>query len=98
LSSWEDHDATPDLTEVQQAAVTDAFRRILVERAVVEQVKGVLMVVYGITADQAFVKLRECSQNSDIKLHPANPAVDRVVQFAVPMRSVLPARYRTGKT
>jgi AmiR/NasT family two-component response regulator len=40
--------------------------RILYERAVIEQVKGVLMVIYGITADQAFEKLRMCSQNSNI--------------------------------
>ena len=46
------------LTEVQQAEVTDAISRFLVKRAVVEQVKGVLMVTYGITADEAFAKLR----------------------------------------
>jgi hypothetical protein len=34
-----------------------------------EGLKGALMVIYCITADQAFVKLRECSQNSNIKLH-----------------------------
>jgi hypothetical protein len=45
------------LTEVQQAEVTDAISRFLVKRAVVEQVKGVLMVTYGITADEAFAKL-----------------------------------------
>jgi 16S rRNA C1402 (ribose-2'-O) methylase RsmI len=48
-----------DLTEVQQAEVTDALRRIIVKRAVVEQVKGFLMVTYGITADEAFAKLRD---------------------------------------
>ncbi|MET8650190.1 ANTAR domain-containing protein [Nocardia aurea] len=35
-------------------------------RAVVEQVKGVVMLVYGITAERAADLLRTCSQDSNI--------------------------------
>jgi hypothetical protein len=62
-------DAPPELTDSQQSEVTEALKRILGDRAPIEQVKGVLVVIYGITADQAFDKLCECSQHANIKLH-----------------------------
>jgi len=62
-----------DLTElrlsairaVTEQAVTEALRH----RAVVEQAKGIVMVVYRIDADAAFQLLRCHSQNSNTKLH-----------------------------
>ncbi|MCV7422734.1 ANTAR domain-containing protein [Mycobacterium yunnanensis] len=37
-------------------------------RAVIEQAKGMLMFVYGIDADEAFLRLREQSQQHNVKL------------------------------
>jgi len=38
------------------------------DRAVIEQAKGMLMFVYGIDADEAFSRLREQSQQHNVKL------------------------------
>ena len=46
-------------------------------RATIEQAKGILMAVHGITADRAFEMLREQSQNSGRKL---NDVADAVVE------------------
>jgi len=41
----------------------------LVSRAEIDQAKGMLMAVHGLTAEQAFGRLVELSQNTNTKLH-----------------------------
>jgi hypothetical protein len=60
-----------DLTPVQDAQeqqITAAVAEIAESRAVIEQAKGMLMVVYGIGADAAFELMRWQSQNFNVKL------------------------------
>ena len=51
-----------------QAAITEAVDDICDRRAVIEQVKGVVMCVYGLDADAAFELLRWRSQDNNVKL------------------------------
>ncbi|WP_242456356.1 ANTAR domain-containing protein [Mycolicibacterium sp. P1-18] len=46
----------------------DAVFEYDANRAVIEQAKGMLMFVYGIDADEAFQRLREQSQQHNVKL------------------------------
>jgi hypothetical protein len=55
-------DATP------RAAHPDAAFEYDANRAIIEQAKGMLMFVYGIDADEAFGRLREQSQQHNVKL------------------------------
>lgn len=48
--------------------VSAAIAEIAENRAVIEQAKGMLMVIYGITADAAFELLRWRSQEANVKL------------------------------
>lgn len=61
-------DTTDGDDRLKQIAVTDALHEILGHRAVIEQAKGVLMMVYGVSADTAFETLRWRSQETNIKL------------------------------
>ena len=47
---------------------TDAFKALVEQRAMIEQTKGMLMLVYGIDADEAFEILRTQSQHHNVKL------------------------------
>lgn len=60
-------DVTPSQTSEQQR-LSAAIAKIAENRAVIEQAKGMLMVVYGITADAAFELLRWRSQEANVKL------------------------------
>ena len=60
-------DTTPDERE-QQDLLTAQLAAIAANRAVIEQAKGVLMAVYGITADRAFEILVWRSQETNLKL------------------------------
>jgi hypothetical protein len=60
-------DATLDERE-QQGQITARLAEIAESRAVIEQAKGVLMAVYGITADRAFDILVWRSQETNLKL------------------------------
>jgi PAS domain S-box-containing protein len=60
-------DVTP-ATEGEQRRLTAAIALIAENRAAIEQAKGMLMVVYGITADAAFELLRWRSQDANVKL------------------------------
>jgi PAS domain S-box-containing protein len=60
-------DATPDERE-QQDQITVRLAEIAETRAVIEQAKGVLMAVYGVTADRAFEILAWRSQLTNVKL------------------------------
>ena len=46
----------------------DAVYQFGVNRAIIEQAKGMLMFVYGIGPDEAFDRLREQSQQHNVKL------------------------------
>jgi hypothetical protein len=52
----------------REHAITTAVAYICDKRAIIEQVKGVLMCVYGIDADAAFEVLRGRSQETNVKL------------------------------
>jgi len=60
-------DATPDERE-HQNLITAQLAAIAENRAVIEQAKGVLMAVYGITADRAFEVLTWRSQETNVRL------------------------------
>jgi methylaspartate ammonia-lyase len=47
---------------------TDAAFEYDANRAIIEQAKGMLMFMYGIDADEAFQRLREQSQQHNVKL------------------------------
>ncbi len=60
-----------DVTPTEHSArerMSAAIAEIAENRAVIEQAKGMLMVVYGITADAAFDLLRWRSQDANVKL------------------------------
>ena len=54
--------------EERETFITDAVAEIAENRAVIEQVKGILMMVYRVDADAAFDLLKWRSQEGNIKL------------------------------
>ncbi|MEV6714655.1 GAF and ANTAR domain-containing protein [Lentzea sp. NPDC051208] len=54
---------------LQAFKLAEQLRAALTTRAVIDQAKGVLIAVHGITADEAFQLLVERSQRENIKLH-----------------------------
>jgi ANTAR domain len=54
--------------EERESFISDAVAEIAANRAVIEQVKGILMIVYRIDADTAFDLLKWRSQAANIKL------------------------------
>ncbi|WP_063024871.1 ANTAR domain-containing protein [Nocardia niwae] len=61
-------DVSDILEENRQEILDDTLPELVESRAVIEQAKGVLMVVYGINAEQAFRVLQWRSQETNIKL------------------------------
>ncbi|MET7767552.1 PAS and ANTAR domain-containing protein [Nocardia sp. NPDC005366] len=61
-------DITGTLAEHREGALEEVLPDLVASRAVIEQAKGVLMVVYGIGPDQAFHVLRWRSQDTNTKL------------------------------
>ncbi|MCM6772129.1 PAS and ANTAR domain-containing protein [Nocardia sp. CDC159] len=61
-------DVTDTLAEHRQETLSDALPELYEARAVIEQAKGALMLVYGISADQAFRVLTWRSQETNTKL------------------------------
>ncbi len=57
-----------DVTPGREQSITDAVAEITDQRAIIEQVKGVLCVVYRIDAEAAFDLLRWRSQEANVKL------------------------------
>ena len=58
----------PDLELREARRQIETLQQALVSRAVIDQAKGVLMVRYGIEADDAFTRLSTVSQHSNIKV------------------------------
>ncbi|MEV0355104.1 PAS and ANTAR domain-containing protein [Nocardia sp. NPDC050697] len=61
-------DLTDTIDAAGQAAVSEVVPEIVESRAVIEQAKGILMRMYGISADQAFKVLSWRSQETNTKL------------------------------
>lgn len=61
-------DVTPTVSQEKQELLNEAVAEIAESRSAIEQVKGMLMVVYRINADSAFELLRWRSQETNIKL------------------------------
>ncbi|MBV9092121.1 MAG: ANTAR domain-containing protein [Mycobacteriaceae bacterium] len=61
-------DVTPMMDQNRQLMVTEAVAEIAESRGVIEQAKGMLMLVYRIDADTAFELLRWRSQETNVKL------------------------------
>lgn len=53
---------------VSAAHPMPTLTEVVKDRAVIEQAKGMLMLIYRLDADQAFAVLRECSQHGNVKL------------------------------
>ncbi|MEV6830689.1 ANTAR domain-containing protein [Amycolatopsis sp. NPDC051102] len=51
------------------AVEVEQLREALRSQPVIEQAKGMLMLLRGWTGDQAFTGLREVSQHTNVKLH-----------------------------
>ncbi|MBF6326427.1 PAS and ANTAR domain-containing protein [Nocardia cyriacigeorgica] len=61
-------DVTETLEEQRRETLDDTLPELMSARAVIEQAKGVLMLVYGIGADQAFRVLTWRSQETNVKV------------------------------
>jgi fructose-specific component phosphotransferase system IIB-like protein len=61
-------DVTPSITEAREESVTEAIAEIAEARGGIEQAKGMLMLIYRITADSAFELLKWRSQEANVKL------------------------------
>lgn len=53
---------------IDEQPMTDTLQVITDRRAIIEQAKGMIMFVYGISADDAFALLRRQSQEHNVKL------------------------------
>jgi fructose-specific component phosphotransferase system IIB-like protein len=62
-----------DITDASNADVQDALgeelEAIIAHREIIDEAKGMLMLLYGLNADSAFAILRWRSQELNIKLH-----------------------------
>jgi PAS domain S-box-containing protein len=61
-------DVTPSITEAREESVTEAVAEIAEARSGIEQAKGMLMLIYRITAESAFELLKWRSQETNVKL------------------------------
>ncbi len=61
-------DLTDTFVETRQVALDEALPDLFEARAVIEQVKGVLMAIYRVSAEQAFSVLQWRSQETNTKL------------------------------
>ncbi|MEZ0366593.1 PAS and ANTAR domain-containing protein [Mycobacterium sp. pUA109] len=61
-------DVTPAMVDEREEMVTEAVAEIAEHRAVIDQAKGMLMLVYGISDEHAFELLRWRSQDANVKL------------------------------
>jgi hypothetical protein len=77
-----------DVTDAFQREVDseahDAVARSALSRAVIEQAKGVLIVVYGVDADAAFELLRWHSQHRNVKLRSLSDGLVHLFAEGIP--------------
>ena len=78
----------PQTRNTQEDQITAAITEITENRAVIEQTKGMLMVVYGVDADAAFELLRWQSQNHNVKLRLVAEQIAKDFRGAAHQRSV----------
>jgi fructose-specific component phosphotransferase system IIB-like protein len=84
-------DVTPSLAREKQELIDEAVSEIAESRGVIEQAKGMLMLVYRITPDTAFELLRWRSQETNVKLRLLAEQI--VADFlALDYDTALPAR------
>ncbi|MFZ0230042.1 MAG: PAS and ANTAR domain-containing protein [Mycobacterium sp.] len=57
-----------DVTPAVQHAISDAVAEIAVSRGIIEQTKGMLMIIYRLDGDKAFDILKWRSQETNVKL------------------------------
>jgi hypothetical protein len=86
-------DVTPS-AEVLQEEISAEVARFAENRAVIEQAKGMLMIIYGIGADAAFELLKWRSQESNVKLRlVAEQIADDFVALSARHRTPTRAEY-----
>ncbi|MEU0538617.1 ANTAR domain-containing protein [Nocardia sp. NPDC005978] len=61
-------DLTASIERSRRATIEEAMPELISARAQIEQAKGVLILAYGLTPDQAFATLRWRSQETNVKL------------------------------
>jgi hypothetical protein len=66
----------------QLRAERDGLRQAMRTRSLIEQAKGILIARDGVTADEAFARLRQTSQRSNVKL--AEVAAELIAQHVPP--------------
>lgn len=84
-------DVTASLSRAREAHVSEAVAEIAESRSGIEQAKGMLMLVYRISADAAFELLKWRSQETNTKLRPLAGQVVRDF-LGLEYGEVLPAR------
>jgi PAS domain S-box-containing protein len=77
-----------DFTETMQSDISEAVSKVSETRAEIEQAKGILMAVYGISAERAFDILVWRSQETNIKVR------DLARRFIIAMTGTLQAEAR----
>jgi fructose-specific component phosphotransferase system IIB-like protein len=84
-------DVSPSMREAQDEIVNEAVAEIAEARGGIEQAKGMLMLVYRISADSAFELLKWRSQEANVKLRVL---AQQIVKDFLDLRydEVLPAR------
>jgi PAS domain S-box-containing protein len=84
-------DVTPSMREAHEELVTEAVAEIAEARSGIEQAKGMLMLVYRISAESAFELLKWRSQETNVKLRAL---ADQIANDFVSLEydEVLPAR------
>ena len=84
-------DVTPSVREAQDQVVSEAVAEIAEARGGIEQAKGMLMLIYRISADSAFELLKWRSQETNVKLRVL---AEQIVEDFLDLRydEVLPAR------
>lgn len=73
--------------------IYEAVREIAEKRSVIDQAKGMLMIIYGVDADDAFTLLRWQSQHHNVKLRAVAEQV--VTDFSKASKQGRPVDRRT---
>jgi hypothetical protein len=84
-------DVSPSITGDREEGVTEAVAEIAEARGAIEQAKGMLMLVYRISAESAFELLKWRSQESNVRLRALAAQVVRDF-LALQYEEVLPPR------